>query len=137
MKTLSASHKSSRIKIFYNLFIILTFIFLLPSTGSAICITEEKLPDGTIRKITRIIIYPDGTKDPVDNAYFYSDTVSIDSSYTPSITGSSGIGAWSYEYITTDHNGGLLPGGVEGIHFYLTSGDGISNGEYADFSFAA
>ena len=109
-------------------FILLAFF---SSTASAICIIEY----GSL-KIGHISILG-GLIDPIDEAYFYSDTLSVDTSYTPDVTGYGDIGNWSYEFVTVDHYGNTLPGDVDGIRFFLTSGDGISEGEYADFEFSA
>ena len=133
MKTLSASNKSIDKTIFFNLIAVSMLMLSLPSKASALIVCKN----GVYVKLHFRYLWGAIEFDPIDNLYLYSDTVSVDSSYTPTITGSSGIGTWSYEYVTTDHNGNSFPGGVEGIHFYLTSGDGISNGEYADFTFSA
>lgn len=109
----------------------LMLILALPSTASAVCIYENgPVKWGHIRILGGFI-------DPVDEAYFYSDTLGVDTSYLPEVTGLGDIGAWSYEFVTLDHNGNSLPGGAEGIRFFLTSGDGISEGEYANFKFSA
>lgn len=103
----------------------------LPSSVNAMCLLEW----GSL-KIGHITIDKLGI-DPVDNVYYYSDTLDIDNTYASAVTGSSGIGSWAYEYVNKDYTGANLANGLYGIRFFLQSGDGISAGEYADFSFSA
>ena len=79
----------------------------------------------------------DGTfnVDPIDDVYFYSDTLNLDAIpiLGDNILASPGAGAWSYEYTTIDHHGAPLA--RTGIRFFLSSGDGISPNESALFAF--
>jgi hypothetical protein len=133
MKLLSLIYQSQRRVIRYGLFFISLLSLLLPSKASAICIDIY----GSV--VTAYVNVGTTSIDPVDSIYFYSDIMNVyeDPLYVPKVTGSDGIGTWGYEYVTTDHYGNSLPGGVDGIHFYLTSGDGISNGESAYFKFSS
>ena len=92
---------------------------------------------GVIQKLV-VTLNPDGKSyniDPVNEIYFYSNSLSVDvTSTTPEIFGTPGIGTWSYEYVSTDHYGNILPN--EGIRFFLVSGNGISTDQGSLFFFS-
>ncbi|MCX9157124.1 hypothetical protein OPU71_13405 [Niveibacterium sp. 24ML] len=102
---------------------------LVPSTALAVCIIEY----GDLKVFHIKLLW--GLIDPVDEAYFYSDEVNADTGFLPEVSGDTGIGDWGHQFITQDHNGAMLSG--IGVRFYLKSGDGISEGESADFKFLA